>query len=152
MFEIEETLRRTMSIPVMHDDQHGTAIISAAALLNALEIAGKDIGEVRVVFNGAGASGIACAEHYIRLGVKRENVILCDSKGVVYQGREDGMNPYKARLASRTGARTLADALKGADVFAGLSVPGCLTQDMLRSMAPRPHHLCACQPGPGNQL
>jgi malate dehydrogenase (oxaloacetate-decarboxylating)(NADP+) len=147
-FEIEETLRSTMSIPVMHDDQHGTAIISAAALLNALEIAGKDIGKVRVVFNGAGASGIACAEHYIRLGVKRENVILCDSKGVVYQGREDGMNPYKARLASATGARTLADALKGADVFAGLSVPGCLNQDMLRSMAPRPIIFALANPVP----
>ena len=147
-FEIEETLRRTMSIPVMHDDQHGTAIISGAALLNALEIAGKDIGQVRVVFNGAGASGIACAEHYIRLGVKRENVVLCDTKGVVYEGREDGMNPYKARLASKTGARTLADALKGADVFAGLSVPGCITQDMVRSMADRPIIFALANPVP----
>jgi malate dehydrogenase (oxaloacetate-decarboxylating)(NADP+) len=147
-FEIEETLRRTMSIPVMHDDQHGTAIISGAALLNALEVAGKDIGKVRVVFNGAGASGIACAEHYIRLGVKRENVILCDSKGVVYEGREEGMNPYKARLASTTSARTLADALKGADVFAGLSVPGCITQDMVRSMANRPIIFALANPVP----
>ncbi len=147
-FEIEETLRRTMSIPVMHDDQHGTAIISGAALLNALEIAGKDIGQVRVVFNGAGASGIACAEHYIRLGVKRENVVLCDTKGVVYEGREDGMNPYKARLASKTGARTLADALKGADVFAGLSVPGCITQEMVRSMADRPIIFALANPVP----
>lgn len=147
-FVIEETLRRTMSIPVMHDDQHGTAIISGAALLNALEVAGKDIGKVRVVFNGAGASGIACAEHYIRLGVKRENVILCDSKGVVYEGRAEGMNPYKARLASTTSARTLAEALKGADVFAGLSVPGCLTQEMVRSMADRPIIFALANPVP----
>jgi len=147
-FAIEEELRRTMSIPVMHDDQHGTAIISGAALLNALEIAGKDIGQVRVVFNGAGASGIACAEHYIRLGVKRENVILCDSKGVVYEGREEGMNPYKARLASRTNARTLAEALRGADVFAGLSIPGCLTQEMIRSMADRPIVFAMANPVP----
>jgi malate dehydrogenase (oxaloacetate-decarboxylating)(NADP+) len=147
-FEIEETLRRTMSIPVMHDDQHGTAIISGAALLNALEVAGKDIGQVRVVFNGAGASGIACAEHYIRLGVKRENVILCDSKGVVYEGRSEGMNAYKSRLASKTNARTLAEALKGADVFAGLSIPGCITQDMVRSMAVRPIIFALANPVP----
>ncbi|MEJ2010049.1 MAG: NADP-dependent malic enzyme [Acidobacteriota bacterium] len=147
-FVIEETLRRTMSIPVMHDDQHGTAIISGAALLNALEVAGKEISKVRVVFNGAGASGIACAEHYIRLGVKRENVILCDSKGVVYEGRPEGMNSYKARLASTTSARTLADALKGADVFAGLSVPGCLTQDMVRSMADQPIIFALANPVP----
>ncbi len=147
-FAIEEELRRTMSIPVMHDDQHGTAIISGAALLNALEIAGKDIAQVRVVFNGAGASGIACAEHYIRLGVKRENVILCDTKGVVYQGRSEGMNQYKSRLASTTSARTLAEALKGADVFAGLSVPGCVTQDMVRSMADRPIIFALANPVP----
>ena len=147
-FAIEEALRSTMSIPVMHDDQHGTAIISGAALLNALEIAGKDISQVRVVFNGAGASGIACAEHYIRLGVKRENVILCDSKGVVHEGRSEGMNPYKARLASQTKARTLAEALKGADVFAGLSIPGCLTQDMVRSMAARPIVFALANPVP----
>jgi malate dehydrogenase (oxaloacetate-decarboxylating)(NADP+) len=147
-FEIEETLRRTMSIPVMHDDQHGTAIISGAALLNALEVAGKDIGRVRVVFNGAGASGIACAEHYIRLGVKRENLILCDTKGVVYQGREEGMNSYKARLAARTEARTLADALKDADVFVGLSIANCVTQPMVRSMAARPIIFAMANPDP----
>src|SRR5436305_11320251 len=98
-FLIEETLRKTLSIPVFHDDQHGTAIISGAALLNAVEIVGKDIGAVKVVFNGAGAAGISCAEHYIRIGVKRENIILCDTKGVVYKGRKDGMNKYKERLA-----------------------------------------------------
>src|SRR5512140_2529098 len=95
-FQIEETLRKTMKIPVFHDDQHGTAIISGAALLNALEVVGKDIGKVRVVFNGAGAAGIACAEHYIQLGVRRENILLCDTKGVAYEGRKDNMNPYKA--------------------------------------------------------
>ncbi|TAM82655.1 MAG: NADP-dependent malic enzyme [Acidobacteria bacterium] len=147
-FEIEETLRRTMSIPVMHDDQHGTAIISGAAFLNALEIARKDIGKVRVVFNGAGASGIACAEHYIRLGVKRENVVICDSKGVVYAGRGEGMNPYKARLASSTNARTLAEALKDADVFAGLSIPGSVTRDMVRSMADHPIIFALANPVP----
>src|SRR5436853_2945792 len=97
-FYIEETLKRTMKIPVFHDDQHGTAIISGAALLNALEIIGKDIGKIRVVFNGAGAAGIACAEHYVRLGVKRENIILCDTKGVVYASRTEGMNRYKERF------------------------------------------------------
>src|ERR1035441_1941759 len=106
-FQIEQTLRKTMSIPVFHDDQHGTAIISGAALLNALEVVGKDISKVRVAFNGAGASGIACAEHYIQLGVRRENILLCDTKGVVYEGREDNMNPYKARLAAKTDRRTL---------------------------------------------
>ena len=100
-FYIEEALRKTMKIPVFHDDQHGTAIISGAALLNALEVVGKDIQKVRVVFNGAGAAGIACAEHYVRLGVKRENIILCDTKGVVYKGRKEGMNPYKERFAQR---------------------------------------------------
>src|SRR6516165_5459624 len=147
-FYIEETLRRTMSIPVFHDDQHGTAIISGAALLNALELVGKNISAVKLVFNGAGAAGIACAEHYIRLGVKRENIVLCDTKGVVYEGRTEGMNPYKARLAVETRARTLADALKGADVFAGLSIAGCLTQDMVRSMADRPIIFAMANPVP----
>src|SRR6202007_3160381 len=137
-FYIEETLRKTMKIPVFHDDQHGTAIISGAALLNALEVAGKAIEQVRVVFNGAGAAGIACAEHYVRLGVKRENIILCDTKGVVYHGRKQGMNKYKERFAQDTPLRTLAEAVAGADVFAGLSVKGALTQDMVRSMAPDP--------------
>jgi malate dehydrogenase (oxaloacetate-decarboxylating)(NADP+) len=147
-FLIEETLRRTMSIPVMHDDQHGTAIISGAALLNALEVTGKDIESVKVIFSGAGAAGIASAEHYIRLGVLRENVILCDTKGVVYKGRTEGMNPYKARLAARTEARSLTDALKGADVFVGLSGPNCLTQEMLRSMAERPIVFAMANPVP----
>src|SRR3984893_13668661 len=137
-FYIEETLRKTMRIPVFHDDQHGTAIISGAALLNALEVVGKDIHTVRVVFNGAGAAGIACAEHYVRLGVKRENIILCDTKGVVYRGRKDGMNKYKERFAQDTKLRTLSEAMAGADVFAGLSVKDAINQDMVRSMAGDP--------------
>jgi malate dehydrogenase (oxaloacetate-decarboxylating)(NADP+) len=147
-FYIEETLRRTMAIPVMHDDQHGTAIISGAALWNALELTGKDIQAIKVVFSGAGAAGIACAEHYIRLGVRRENIILCDSRGVVHVGRASGMNTYKERLAARTEARTLADALKGADVFVGLSGPNCVTRDMVRSMAERPIMFAMANPVP----
>ncbi|HXW13733.1 MAG TPA: NADP-dependent malic enzyme [Terriglobia bacterium] len=147
-FQIEQTLRKTMSIPVFHDDQHGTAIISGAALLNALEIVGKDISKVRVVFNGAGASGIACAEHYIQLGVRRENILLCDTKGVVYEGREDNMNPYKARFAAKTDLRTLAEAFQDADVFAGLSIANCVTPEMLRSMADHPIVFALANPVP----
>ena len=147
-FYIEETLRKTMKIPVFHDDQHGTAIISGAALLNALEVVGKDIRKVRVVFNGAGAAGIACAEHYVRLGVKRENIILCDTKGVVYKGRTEGMNPYKERFTQETELRTLAEALVGADVFAGLSVKGAIDGDMIRSMAPDPIVFAMANPDP----
>jgi len=147
-FYIEETLRRTMSIPVFHDDQHGTAIISGAALVNALEIVGKDIEKIILVINGAGAAGIACAEHYVRLGMKRENIILCDTKGVVYMGRTEGMNPYKARFASKTTARTLAEAMKGADVFTGLSGPNLVTPEMVRSMADRPVIFAMANPVP----
>jgi len=147
-FEIEETLRRTMKIPVMHDDQHGTAIISGAALLNALELTGKDIRAIRVVFSGAGAAGIASAEHYIRLGVRRENIILCDTKGVVYEGRTEGMNPYKARLAAKTDARTIGEAMRDADVFVGLSGPNCITADMLRGMAKQPIVFAMANPVP----
>jgi len=147
-FYIEETLKRTMKIPVFHDDQHGTAIISGAALLNALEIAGKAIDQVRVVFNGAGAAGIACAVHYLRLGVKRENVIMCDTKGVIYKGRKEGMNPYKERFALETQRRTLAEAMKGADVFVGCSVKGAVSADMVRSMAKRPIVFAMANPDP----
>ena len=147
-FYIEETLRKTMSVPVMHDDQHGTAIITGAALLNALELVGKSLDKVRVVFNGAGASAIASAEHYVRLGVKRENIILVDTKGVIYTGRAEGMNPYKARFARNTDLRTLAQALEGADVFVGLSVKGAMTQDMLRVMGPRPVVFAMANPDP----
>jgi malate dehydrogenase (oxaloacetate-decarboxylating)(NADP+) len=147
-FYIEETLIRELSIPVFHDDQHGTAIISGAGLLNALRIAGKKIEEVKVVFNGAGAAGIACATFYISLGVRKENVILCDSTGVIYDGRTKGMNPYKARFAVKTDARTLADALKGADVFCGVSVKDCVTKEMLRSMADNPIVFAMANPDP----
>jgi malate dehydrogenase (oxaloacetate-decarboxylating)(NADP+) len=147
-FYIEETLKKTMKIPVFHDDQHGTAIISGAALLNALEVVGKKIEEVRVVFNGAGASGIACAEHYVRLGVKRENLTLCDTKGVVYKGRAEGMNPYKERFARDTTLRKLAEAVKDADVLVGCSVKGAIKQDMVRSMAERPIVFAMANPDP----
>ncbi len=147
-FLIEETLRRTLKIPVFHDDQHGTAIISGAALLNALEIVGKEISNVRVVFNGAGASGIACAEHYVRLGVKRENILMVDTQGVIYKGRKEGMNPYKERFAAETKLRTLAEAIEGADVFVGLSVKGALTPQMLRTMADRPIVFAMANPDP----
>jgi malate dehydrogenase (oxaloacetate-decarboxylating)(NADP+) len=147
-FFIEETLRKTMKIPVFHDDQHGTAIITGAALLNALELVGKDLSEVRVVFNGAGAAGIATAEHYERLGVKHENIIFCDTKGVIYKGRTEGMNKYKEGFAVDSKLRTLADAMKGADVFVGLSVKGAVTADMVRSMAANPIVFAMANPDP----
>ncbi|MEO8028593.1 MAG: NADP-dependent malic enzyme, partial [Bryobacteraceae bacterium] len=147
-FEIEEELRRTMKIPVFHDDQHGTAIISGAGLLNALELAGKSISRVRLVISGAGASAISCARHFINLGVLRENIILCDSKGVVYKGRTEGMNKYKAELANDTPTRTLEEALVGADVFFGLSVANCVTPEMLMPMAPKPIIFALANPDP----
>ncbi len=147
-FYIEETLKKTMRIPVFHDDQHGTAIISGAALINALEVVGKDISKVKVVFNGAGASGIACAEHYVRLGVKRENVFVCDTKGLVYEGRTEGMNPYKQRFAKPSKLRTLAEVVEGADVLVGCSVKGAFTPAMLKSMAARPIVFAMANPDP----
>jgi malate dehydrogenase (oxaloacetate-decarboxylating)(NADP+) len=147
-FYIEETLKKTMKIPVFHDDQHGTAIISGAALLNALELVGKSIGQVRMVVNGSGAAGIACAEHYVRRGVKRENITLVDTKGVVYKGRVEGMNPYKARFAGQTEWRTLDDAVSGADVLVGLSKKGAFTGEMLRTMAARPIVFAMANPDP----
>ena len=137
-----------MNIPVFHDDQHGTAIISGAALVNALELVGKDIGQIKLVVNGAGASGISCAEHYVRLGVKRENIFMCDTKGVVYKGRKEGMNPYKERFAHDTPCRTLAEIVKGADVLLGLSAKGAFTQDMIRSMTPNPVVFAMANPDP----
>lgn len=147
-FYIEEECRRTMKIPVFHDDQHGTAIISGAALLNALEITNKTIDKIKVVFSGAGAAGIACANLYLSLGVKRENVTLVDTKGVVYIGRKEGMNPYKDKFARNTEARTLADAMKGADVFVGVSSAGIVTKDMIRSMADYPVVFAMANPDP----
>jgi malate dehydrogenase (oxaloacetate-decarboxylating)(NADP+) len=147
-FHIEETLRKTMKIPVFHDDQHGTAIISGAALVNALEITGKDIQKIKVVINGAGASGIACAEHYIRLGVGRENIFLCDTKGLIYKGRKEGMNPYKERFAQNTNQRTLADVVKDSDVLVGLSGKGVFTAAMIKSMARDPVVFAMANPDP----
>jgi malate dehydrogenase (oxaloacetate-decarboxylating)(NADP+) len=147
-FYIEETLRREMTIPVFHDDQHGTAIISAAALLNALTVTGKHIDEIKVVFCGAGAAGIACAEMYLRLGVRREHVILVDTVGVVYEGRTEKMNPYKERFARVTPLRTLEDAMHGADVFVGVAAANQLTPAMLRSMARDPIVLAMANPDP----
>ncbi|HTT63436.1 MAG TPA: phosphate acyltransferase, partial [Bryobacteraceae bacterium] len=141
-------LRRTMKIPVFHDDQHGTAIISGAALLNALDIVGKPIDQIRVVFNGAGASGISCAQHYVKLGVRRGNIMMCDTKGVVYKGRKAGMNPYKERFAVETEARSLSDALVGADVFFGLSSGNCVTPEMLLTMARDPIVFAMANPDP----
>jgi malate dehydrogenase (oxaloacetate-decarboxylating)(NADP+) len=148
-FYIEETLRKTLKIPVFHDDQHGTAIISGAALLNALEIVQKNIADVKVVFSGAGAAAISTAEHYVRLGVRREHIIMCDREGVIYTGRTHGdMDPYKARFMSDTPARTIAEALVGADVFVGLSVAGAITGEMVRHMAPRPIIFALANPTP----
>ncbi len=147
-FYIEETLKKTMNIPVFHDDQHGTAIISAAALLNALEIVKKDIGNIRVVFAGAGAAGIACAKLYLSLGVNPENVLMCDSKGVMYEGRGDNYNKYKALFVRKTDCRSLADALKDADVFVGVSVANTVTQEMVKSMGRDPIILAMANPDP----
>jgi malate dehydrogenase (oxaloacetate-decarboxylating)(NADP+) len=147
-FVIEERLKKEMQIPVMHDDQHGTAIISGAALLNALELAGKKIDQVRVVVSGAGASAIACTKFYLSLGVKRENVLLVDTKGVVYKGRTENMNPYKQEFAADTKRRTLADAMEGADVFLGLSGKGLVNQQMVRSMAKDPVVFALANPDP----
>src|SRR5712691_11731081 len=146
-FYIEETLRATLSIPVFHDDQHGTAIISGAALLNALELLKKDIGQIKVVFAGAGAAAIATAEHYVRLGVQRDQIFMCDHKGVIHSERAD-LDQYKSRFAQRTKARTLAEALKDADVFVGLAVAGIVSGEMLKAMAKRPIVLALANPTP----
>lgn len=147
-FEIEEELKRRLDIPVFHDDQHGTAIISAAALLNALELVGKSIDSVKVVFAGAGASAIACAKLYLSYGVRRENLRMTDKHGVIYEGRTEDMNPYKAQFAVRTDERMLADALRGADVFVGLASKGIVTGDMLKPMARDPIVFALANPEP----
>lgn len=134
-FAVESELKKIMGIPVFHDDQHGTAIISLAGILNALEVVGKKIEDCRFVMNGAGAAGIACAEYYVSAGADRSKFLLCDSKGVIHAGRAD-LTEQKRRFAVETEARTLADALKGADVFVGVSVPGAVTPDMVKTMAP----------------
>ena len=147
-FEIEARLREALDIPVMHDDQHGTAIISGAALLNGLEIAGKSIADARVVINGAGAAAVSIARLFLKLGLNCENLVLCDSKGVVSTRRED-LNPVKEQLATdREDVDTLADALQGADVFLGVSAPGILTPEMVRTMAHDPLVLALANPTP----
>jgi len=147
-FYIEDELRKKTDIPVFHDDQHGTAIISGAGLLNACELVNKDLGSLKMSFNGAGASAIACAKFFIHLGAKKENIIMCDSRGVIYKGREENMNPQKEIFAADTGARTLVDAMKGADVFVGLSTGGAVTQEMVISMADKPIIFAMANPNP----
>ena len=146
-FEIEHRLKEELDIPVMHDDQHGTAIISAAGLLNALELNGKKIDTIRVVVNGAGAAAISCARLYKALGVKKENMIMCDSKGVIYTGRA-GLNAEKEEFAVKTSARTLTEALVGADMFLGLSVADILSEEMIQSMAKDPIVFALANPNP----
>ncbi len=147
-FEIEKTLKKELSIPVFHDDQHGTAIISLAGLLNALKIVDKKIENCKVVVNGAGAAGIACAEMYVSAGAKRENFIMCDSRGVIHTEREDKLPESKANFAIKTDLRTLDEAIKDADIFLGLSVAGVLTQDMVRKMAKDPIIFAMANPTP----
>src|SRR3954454_19919866 len=147
-FIIEQRLRELLDIPVFHDDQHGTAIIATAGLLNALDLTGRKIEETKIVCNGAGAAGIACLELLRSIGFRPENLILCDTKGVIYAGRTAGMNQWKSGYAVKTDARTLADALKGADVFYGLSAKGAVTKDMVASMAPKPIIFAMANPDP----
>ena len=146
-FEVETTLKERMGIPVFHDDQHGTAIISFAAIKNALQVLGKKLDECKFAVSGAGAAGISCCEFYIAAGAKRENFLMCDSKGVLHKGRTD-LNEQKMRFAADTDARTLADAVKGADIFLGFSAPGCLTGDMVRTMAKDPIIFAMANPTP----
>ncbi len=147
-FIIEQRLREVMDIPVFHDDQHGTAIIAAAGLINALDLTKRDIKKVKIVVNGAGASAIACVELFKAQGVPHNNVIMCDTKGVVYQGRAEGMNQWKSAHAVETKARTLTEALKGADIFVGLSAKGAVTQEMVKNMAKNPIIFAMANPDP----
>ena len=147
-FYIEGKLRERMKIPVFHDDQHGTAIIVGAAVTNGLKVVGKDISNVRLVCSGAGASAIACLDLLVKLGLQRENIIVCDSKGVIYEGRDKSMEPNKARYARKTDARKLADAMPGADIFLGLSGPGAMKQDWIKTMAEKPMVLALANPTP----
>ncbi len=147
-FYIEEELQKIMNIPVFHDDQHGTAIISAAGMVNALEIVGKKIEDAKIVVNGAGAAGIACANLAITMGIDKNNVILCDTKGVIYKGRKEGMNEYKERLAAETDDRTLEDAMVDADIFFGVSAKGAVSPEMLKTMAKDPIVFAMANPDP----
>ena len=147
-FRIESELKRTLDIPVFHDDQHGTAIIGGAALINACEVTGKKLADIKVVFSGAGASAISTATHLIRLGVKKERILMCDSKGVIFSGRTEAMNEFKAPFANGTDRRTLADAITEADVFIGLSMGGVVTPGMVKSMAKDPIVFALANPDP----
>ncbi|MGD0642339.1 MAG: malic enzyme-like NAD(P)-binding protein, partial [Roseiarcus sp.] len=147
-FIIEERLRELMDIPVFHDDQHGTAIITAAGLLNAIQLTGRDIKTTRLVCNGAGAAGIACLDLIKSIGFEPSNVMLCDTKGVVYRDRKEGMNQWKSAHAVDTPLRTLAEAMAGADIFFGLSAKGALTPEMVKSMAPNPIIFALANPDP----
>ena len=147
-FVIEQRLRELLDIPVFHDDQHGTAIITAAGLMNALQLTGRDMADVKLVCNGAGAAGIACLELLKAIGFKPENLILCDTKGVIYQGRTEGMNQWKSAHAAKTKARSLAQALDGADVFLGLSAKGAVTKEMVKTMAAKPIIFAMANPDP----
>src|SRR5579875_2709712 len=147
-FIIEQRLREIMDIPVFHDDQHGTAIVAAAGLINACHLTGRELASTRLVVNGAGAASIACVELLRAMGMRRENIILCDTKGVIYTGRTEGMNQWKSGHAVDTKARTLADAVAGSDVFFGLSVKGALSQEMVRSMADKPIIFAMANPDP----
>lgn len=147
-FYIEDRLKKEMNIPVFHDDQHGTAIISGAALINAVEIQQKDISTLTVVFSGAGAAAISCARHYIALGVQAQNLLLCDRKGVIWKGRPDIAGTNKEEFAIETSARTLADALKGADCFVGLSSAGVVSKEMVASMNKKPILFAMANPNP----
>jgi malate dehydrogenase (oxaloacetate-decarboxylating)(NADP+) len=147
-FIIEQRLRELLDVPVFHDDQHGTAIIAAAGLINALDLTGRDIASTKLVCNGAGAAGIACLELLRAIGFRPENLILADTKGVIYEGRREGMNQWKSAFAVKTKARTLAEALEGADIFFGLSVKGAVTPDMVKSMADKPIIFAMANPDP----
>ena len=147
-FKIEKTLIEECNIPVFHDDQHGTAIICSAALINALEIANINIKEAKIVFNGAGAAGISCAKMFVAMGINKENIIICDSKGVINKDRIEKITEEKREFASNTKAKTLEDALKGANVFVGLSIADCLTEDMVRSMSKNPIIFAMANPNP----
>src|ERR1700739_2350118 len=147
-FIIEQKLRELLDVPVFHDDQHGTAILAAAGLINALDLTGRDIPNTKLVCNGAGAAGIACLELLRAIGFRPENLTLCDTKGVIYERRTEGMNQWKSAFAVKTKARTLAEAMEGADVFYGLSAKGAVSKDMVKSMAPKPIIFAMANPDP----
>src|SRR5262249_50248704 len=147
-FEVERELRQRVKIPVFHDDQHGTSIIVGSAVLNALAVVGKDIAKVKVATSGAGAAGIACLDMLVQIGVKPENILVSDRVGVLYLGRKEDMDAAKQRYARKTDARTLADIVKGADIFLGLSAAGVVSQEMVKTMAERPIILALANPTP----